>query len=75
VIATTGDNGLLILKLEPHTSYRLTEEFLGSYLVEPLEGEDLAEALAEEARDLEPPSPELQRAFDEIEQLFGRRSA
>ena len=75
MIATTGDNGLLILKLEPHTSYRLTEEYLGSYLVEPLEGEDLAEALAEEARELEPPSSELQKAFDLIDQRFGRRTA
>lgn len=49
MIATTGDNGLLILKLEPRTSYRLSEDFLGSYTVEPLDEDDLADALAAEA--------------------------
>ena len=49
MIATTGDNGLLILKLEPHTSYQLREDHLGSYTVEPLDDDDLAAALAQEA--------------------------
>jgi len=75
VIATTGDDGRLVLRLEPRTSYRLSEDYLGAYVLEPLEGEDLVEALADEARDLEPPSPELQAALDAIAAQFGRRSA
>jgi hypothetical protein len=75
VIATTGDDGRLIVTLEPHTTYRLTDDYLGGYLLEPLEGEDLAEALAEEARALEPPSPELRAALDLITATFGRRTA
>ena len=75
MIATTGDDGRLILTLEPRTAYRLTDDYLGGYVLEPLEGEDLAEALAEEARALEPPSPELQAALDLITATFGRRTA
>ena len=75
MIATTGDDGRLIVTLAPRTTYRLSDDYLGGYLLEPLEGEDLAEALAEEARALEPPSPELQAALDLISATFGRRSA
>ena len=74
MIATTGDDGRLVLRLEPRTAYRLTEDYLGAYVLEPLEGEDLAEALAEQARDLEPPSPELAAALAAITAQFGRRS-
>jgi hypothetical protein len=74
MIVTTGVTGQIILTLEPHTTYRFFEDIVG-YVLEPLEGEDLADAIAEEALDLEPLSPELQASVDAFNAQYRRRTA
>jgi len=50
VIVTTGDDGLLVLKVQRNTHYRVQREYLDHLTVEPLFDEDLIEALEQEQR-------------------------